>query len=87
MAMEEERIKHYSLMGKSVIELADKEREAVDDITDSIIEKKRLFMELKRERRCPTCMLPTSIDGRYCAHCGQKLPPLSESEQEVDHEN
>lgn len=71
----------YSQMGKSLLEMAEDEQKAVDQLVDKIIRLKKQISAAKNERRCPECMVLNSSDNNYCRHCGAKLAEDSGQEK------
>lgn len=65
--------KHYSQMGKSMLEMAEVEQRIVNRLVDEIIEARAELVEIKEEQECPECMAYNDADSRYCKRCGAKL--------------
>lgn len=64
---------HYCDIGKSLLELAEKEDKEINQLVDRIIETRRQITALQKKARCPVCLTYNSADSRYCSHCGKKL--------------
>lgn len=64
----------YCQMGKSLLELAGSEQNAINTLVDEIIAQKKRLIDARSERQCPNCMTFNSQDSAFCKRCGQKLP-------------
>lgn len=64
---------HYCNVGKSLLELAEKEDKEINQLVDQIIETRRRIAVLQKQLQCPSCLSYNSPDSRYCNHCGTKL--------------
>ena len=64
---------HYCDVGKSLLELAEKEDKEINQLVDQIIETRRQLTALQKQVRCPSCLSYNDSDSRYCNHCGTKL--------------
>lgn len=64
---------HYCDIGKSLLELAEKEDKEINQLVDQIIETRRQITALQKQVRCPGCLSYNDPDSRYCSHCGTKL--------------
>lgn len=64
---------HYCDVGKSLLELAEKEDKEINQLVDQIIETRRRIAALQKKIQCPACLSYNSSDSRYCSHCGTKL--------------
>lgn len=72
-AMETALNEHYCDIGKSLLELAEKEDKEINQLVDQIIETRRRIAALQKQVRCPGCLSYNDPDSRYCSHCGTKL--------------
>lgn len=64
---------HYCDVGKSLLELAEKEDKEINQLVDQIIETRRRIAALQKKIQCPDCLSHNSADSRYCSRCGTKL--------------
>lgn len=64
---------HYRDIGKSLLELAEKEDKEINQLVDQIIETRRQITKLQKLVQCPSCLSYNDRDNRYCSHCGTKL--------------
>nr|WP_326184336.1 hypothetical protein [uncultured Oscillibacter sp.] len=64
---------HYRDVGKSLLELAEKEDKEINQLVDQIIETRRQITKLQKLVQCPGCLSYNDPDSRYCSHCGTKL--------------
>lgn len=64
---------HYCDIGKSLLELAEKEDKEINRLVDQIIETRRRLTVLQKKVQCPACLTYNSSDSRYCSHCGKNL--------------
>ena len=71
--MEAALTEHYCDIGKSLLELAEKEDKEINQLVDQIIETRRQIAALQKKVQCPGCLFYNSPDSRYCSHCGKKL--------------
>jgi ribosomal protein L40E len=63
----------YCQLGKSVLELADGEKEKIDILVDDIIETRKKLVAIRQEIECPECMTYNPNDSRYCRRCGTPI--------------
>ena len=63
----------YMEMGKSLLEMADKEYKAVNHLVDEIVETKKKLSKARNEIECPECTEHNTSDSKYCKRCGKKL--------------
>lgn len=71
--METKLNEHYCDIGKSLLELAEKEDKEINHLVDQIVETRRQITTLRKQVRCPSCLSYNNPDSRYCSHCGAKL--------------
>ena len=71
--MEAALSEHYCDIGKSLLELAEKEDKEINRLVDQIIETRRRLTVLQKKVQCPDCLTYNSSDSRYCSHCGKNL--------------
>lgn len=64
---------HYRDVGKSLLELAEREDKEIGQLVDQIIETRRQITILRGQVQCPSCLSYNGRDSRYCSHCGAKL--------------
>ncbi len=63
----------YCRMGKELLEIADSEQRAINNLVDQIIKIKKALAVVNSEIECPQCMAHNASDSSYCKHCGQPL--------------
>ena len=65
--------KHYSQMGKSLLEIAEGEQRVINRLVDEIIEARSELVQIKEQKNCPACTAYNDADSRYCKRCGARL--------------
>lgn len=79
--MEAQLNEHYCDIGKSLLELAEKEDKEINHLVDQIIETRKQISILQKQVRCPNCLSYNTPDSHFCSHCGMKL-----KKEETDHD-
>ncbi|MDO4326249.1 MAG: zinc ribbon domain-containing protein [bacterium] len=71
--METALTEHYCDIGKSLLEIAEKEDKEINQLADKIIETRKQLALLQKEIQCPECLTYNSAGSRYCSNCGKRL--------------
>lgn len=74
----------YLQFGRSVYELAERQVEDINGLTDQLIELRYRLSVLKDDKTCVHCMARNPAESQYCARCGKKLE--AELDEEGQHE-
>lgn len=66
-------VERYCLMGKKILELAEREEREINGLVDRIIALGQTLSTLRQEQRCPACALLNDSGSRFCKYCGCPL--------------
>lgn len=75
----------YYWFGKRLLEMAETEQIAVNQLVDEIIETRRTLSKLKGEVCCARCQSLNDADSAFCKRCGHSLAACqADCDKEVD---
>lgn len=75
----------YTDIGKSILELAESEKNEVNRLVEQIIDTKQKLSNVKGEIPCDGCMARNAPDSQFCKRCGKPLPTKNDKENDNEY--
>lgn len=63
----------YCDIGKSLLEIAEKEDKEINQLVDKIVETRKELAVLQKKIQCPGCLTYNGAGSRFCSNCGMRL--------------
>lgn len=79
--------RHYSQLGKSLLEMAEVEQRIINCLVDEIIAARIKLVQVKGQLECPQCTAYNDSDSRFCKHCGARLGAAIDKEEDNETNN
>lgn len=73
LGLQEALYERYCQTGKQMIEVANTEKQAIDQLVDEIIRVRNRMATLRLEKRCAYCDTLNEQDSIYCKRCGHPM--------------
>lgn len=71
--LQNQLFEHYCMTGKQLIEVAQAEKETIDQLVDEIIRVRKQLATVRKEKICTHCEAPNDQDSNFCKRCGQPI--------------